>query len=216
MEKQRTCNDLLSESNVLLKQSLSDMLFPFDNYINCDTIGFRAGMREGKKRRSQYRMEIRVKYEIALPHQGDMSLGRNAAIKAFSAQNPGMPSFVTVLVTVAGVSDANCHHGFLNVHATHYDIILGEDSEIGEDRSLQCCYERQISEPKVNLTTFPLIVFNQEFLQLPNCVLIKFGMNDSPYRRWLKGEFSQIIMKHLVLWRSNSCYSDDILQHFVG
>lgn len=192
------------------------MLFPFDNYINCDTIGFRAGMREGKKRRSQYRMETRVKCEIALPHQGDLSLGRKAAIKAFSAQNPGMPSFVTILVTVAGVSDANCHHGFLNVHTTHYDIILGEDSEIGEDRSLQCCYERQISKPKGNLTTFPLIVLNQEFLQLPNCFLIKFDMNDSPYCRWLKGEFSQIITIHLVLWRSNSCYSDDILQHFVG
>ena len=75
------------------------------------------------------------------------------------------------------------------------------------------------SKPKANLTSFPLIDLNQEFLQHPNCFLIKFDMNDGPYCRWLKGEFSKIIMNqgcNLVLWRCNPCYSDDIFQHSCG
>jgi hypothetical protein len=80
-----------------------------------------------------------------------------ASIKAFSVQNPGIPSSVTrlLLLAVAGVSDANCHHLFLDLHSAYDDIILGEDDEIGEDRSLQSCCEGIDKQTQSEPDNFP-------------------------------------------------------------
>lgn len=129
-----------------------------------------------------------------------------------------MPSFVTwAPSTTVGVSDANCHHEFLDLHTEHDDIILEEDKETGEDRSLQPCCESRNKQTKRGPDNFPFNWFKLGIPQHPNCVLIKFDMNDGPYCRWLKGEFSKIIIEQacdIVLWRSNPCYSDDIFQYF--
>lgn len=44
-------------------------------------------------------------------------------------------------------------------------------------------------------------------------------MNDGPYCRWLKGGFSETIMKQecdLVSWKRDPYDSDDIFQHSGG
>lgn len=60
-----------------------------------------------------------------------------------------------LLLAVAGVSDANCHHEFQDLHTEHYDIILEKDKEIGEDRSLQSRCEGRDKQPQNEPDNFP-------------------------------------------------------------
>lgn len=133
------------------------MFFPFDNQINCDTIGFRAWGGKEEELSTQNRNRARLQGCLAPPTR-DMSFVNKSThqrnlqheILGWLRLSPRL-----LLLVVAGVSDANCHHELLDLHTEHYDIILEEDKEIGEDRSLQSCCESREKQTQNELDNFP-------------------------------------------------------------
>lgn len=135
------------------------MLFPFNNQINCDTVGFRAWVREKGELSIQSRNKARGHSWLA-PPTGEMSLVNESTHQSTFGWNAGCHLSALLLLAVAGVSKTNCHHGFLDLHAAHYDIMLGEGAEIAEDNLFHAAVMGKVSRTKMKLTFFPLIVLN--------------------------------------------------------
>lgn len=140
-------------------------------------------MGEGRRKSSQHRTKIGPENRVPLPHPLERChLRTKVPIKEFAAWNPGRPSFI-------------CHRGpFSQLWQESQMLIVTLSPQIytlntmtsswrktrrlGKTDLFSLALRVEISKPKVNLTTSPLIDLNQEFLQLPNCFLIKFDMND--------------------------------------
>lgn len=133
------------------------MLFPFDNQINCDTIGFRAWVKEGIRALNIERKQGQRTEQPCPINQRDVICERKGPSKNVQHGILGCLrlSAGLLLLAVAGVSDANCHHEFLDLHTECYDIILEKDKKIGEDRSLQSCCESRDKQTKSEPDNFP-------------------------------------------------------------
>lgn len=82
-----------------------------------------------------------------------------APTKAFSVWSAGCSLSALLLPAVAGVSETNCHYGFLDLHTVHYDIMLGEGTEMGKDRFLQCSCDGKDKQTQNEADIFPFNCF---------------------------------------------------------
>ena len=114
-------------------------------------------MGEGRKKSSQHRMEIGREHRVAWPQKLQICHCEwKHPSKNFQRGILGCLHLLPrLLLAMAGASDANCHHEFLDLHTEHYDIILEEYKEIGEDRSLQSCCESRDKQTQSEPDNFP-------------------------------------------------------------
>lgn len=94
------------------------------------------------------------------PPTRDVIVNRSTHQRIFSVESWDVFVCHPGLLAIAGVSDANCHNEFLDLHAEYYDTILEDTGRLGKTDLSSPALRAERSKPKANLTTFPLIDLN--------------------------------------------------------